>query len=49
MSTITIQDIKDQSLMTKVDANELNEIHGGGIIRDALHFLVDVICNYFEL
>ncbi len=47
MATITIKDINAQSFMTEVDANELNDIYGGGRIRDALHNAVDAVCDFF--
>lgn len=47
MATITIKDINDLSFMTAVDANELNEISGGGKIRDGLHHAVDAVCDFF--
>lgn len=47
MATITIKDINAQSFMTEVDANELNDICGGGLIRDLLHAIVDGICNSY--
>ena len=47
MATITIKDINDQSFMTKVDANELNKIYGGGPIRELLHDIVDAVSDFF--
>ncbi|BBD66620.1 hypothetical protein NIES4072_61070 [Nostoc commune NIES-4072] len=47
MATITIQDINARSFISEVDANELNEIHGGGPIRDFLHDVVDAVSDFF--
>ncbi|MDZ7955313.1 hypothetical protein [Nostoc sp. DedQUE09] len=49
MTTITIIDINEQSFMTEVDTNDLNEIHGGGPVRDWLHEKVDQICDFLGL